>query len=316
VNPTQEEQQRQQLQKELEQLEKQIQALKERQKDGFQDIDAQKQLKEDLLKVTEKLDVKTEKNGAVFYDNEHRWAYDTENNKLQQINVNYERAVDFCKQPENSHCKTITDTEGGKWLDSQKIHECFTNGDDAKEVWRNLSKNYAQNAEGETHSFVKIDSAKEAIWEFTEKPTLQNNEKVTAINYHYHPTPDQEVIRRENLARPEPERIYESKELSVDRISETELKVSLQNGKNFSCPINNQEEEKQLLENLKNTEFREELAKYLDQVEKGKSLTATVEKSSKSSHTDYSTLDLSELNKKKEETIQQPPPMPPPKQTQ
>jgi hypothetical protein len=204
VNQNQEEQQRQALQQELERLEKQIQDLKERQKEGLQDIEAQKQLKEDLLKVTEKLDVKTERNGAVFYDNEHRWAYDSENNKLQQINVNYERATAFCKQSENSHCKTIGDTKGGKWLDSQKIHGCFTyNPEDSKEVWSNLSEKYAREAQGETHTFVKIDSSQRGVWEVAEKPTLQNNQEVTAINYHYHPTPDQEIIRFENLARPE-----------------------------------------------------------------------------------------------------------------
>jgi hypothetical protein len=280
VSQPQEEQQRQELQKELDRLEKQIQDLKERQKDGFQDVETQKQIKDDLIKVVEKLDVKTEKNGAVFHDNATIWSFNAEKNQIQQGNLSYKYAKEFCELPENSHCKTIGDTEGGKWLEKQDIYNDCLKKNDADEVWFGLSAKMAQEAKGEAHSFVEIKSAEQRTWEIAEKPALRNNEEVTGINYHYHQTPDQEIVKRENLARPE--RVFESKEFTIDRISDNQIRVNLPNGETATANLTQKEFQDKLGISLQGKSFREDFAKKLSETESGKTLEVQKDQKQKS----------------------------------
>jgi hypothetical protein len=202
LSQSNEELQRQQnLQRDLDRIEKQIKELKESQKDGFQDVEGQKKLVAELEKVIPKLDVRTEKNGAVFYDN----GANHENG--QRILINKERAKAFCEQHGNEHCKTIEKTPGGSWLEKQDLFNGCHIDAAAYDLGKEFSKRFANGASGDVNTFVESKSAEHRTWEGAEKQTLRDNPNVTSINYHYQLAPDQKMIREENLARPSQEKV-------------------------------------------------------------------------------------------------------------
>src|SRR5215831_14453580 len=145
-------------------------------------------------------DTKTPRNGAVFYDNggsrQIPKGADAPPPRPGQMS-NRERANEFCKQPGNEHCRTLEQTSGGKWLNDQKLYDALPQKD-ADKAWGKMSGQYAKNAEGEAHAFVRKDSAEHRVFRSTEQPELQHNQKVTGITYH-HQDHGYEMTHRQHL---------------------------------------------------------------------------------------------------------------------
>ena len=152
------------------------------------------------------LDTKTPRNGAVFYDNGNNKQV-PEGAKVgpdYNANSNRARAVNFCKQPGNEHCTTLEQTGGGKWMNDQKLYEGLP-PKDADKAWGKLSGQYAKNASGEAHAFVRTDSAEHRVFKSTEQRELQNNPNVTRLNYH-HNQHGIEMTHHQHLRPAPPER--------------------------------------------------------------------------------------------------------------
>ena len=117
------------------------------------------------MRMTNKLDVSTPKNSAVFYSGKG----------------NKQIAESFAK--ENGKM-TLEMTKGGKYLDNLDLfgvkRPSPLNGDQAAQVWGNLSQRYASQASGNVYGFVN-GSRSGSIFNSVEYPALMNNSKITNI---------------------------------------------------------------------------------------------------------------------------------------
>lgn len=112
------------------------------------------------MDLVDKLDVSTPRNGAVFYSGPGNRA----------------KATAFANE---SGKYTLEMTKGGKYLDSLNLYNKFPKNQ-ADEVWRKMSRRYAQNASGNVYGFVN-GADKTGIFEMIEYPTLQQNPNITNI---------------------------------------------------------------------------------------------------------------------------------------
>ena len=180
------------------------------------------------------VDVSTPKNGTVFYDNGRSSQFDRDKAERGEpqdtqkhffakgegeqgsaveaqglaVRANGDRARSFCKEPGNEHCRTIEMTEGGQWMDKQKLYEAL-DSKQADQRWADLSGKYAEQAKGDVHSFVRTDSAEHRTWASVERPALQNNPDVPRI-IHHNEQNGLEITHYENLARSRQEQPEES----------------------------------------------------------------------------------------------------------
>ncbi|HLG98923.1 MAG TPA: hypothetical protein VKX49_21610 [Bryobacteraceae bacterium] len=115
------------------------------------------------MDVVDHLDVSTKPNEAVFYSGEG----------------NRELAESFAT---TNGKRTLEMTPGGKWLDDQKLFgkDSPLYGDQARQVWAKLSKRFAQEASGNAVGFVE-GANPNGIFNTTESPTLEYNERITAL---------------------------------------------------------------------------------------------------------------------------------------
>lgn len=155
--------------------------------------EARDKLEKPIRNVLPHLNVATERNGAVFYDN-------GEQHVLSEHKKNEQLAKEFCAKPGNEHCRTLGMTPGGKWADGLNLHNLLDT-DTGDAIGKSLSRRFAQEAKGDVNAFVRVDSAPERTWASVENPTLRANQEVTSISNHYRISPDQEIVRRESLAR-------------------------------------------------------------------------------------------------------------------
>ena len=121
--------------------------------------------------LSNKLDVTTERNTATFYSGKNSdgiW--------------NRELAEEFAKTNGKT---TLEQTAGGKYLDEKRLFPANNpnsplTGDQAAEVWKNLSRRYAEQASGNAYGFVQ--GAREgSIFNTVEFPTLSQNPNITNI---------------------------------------------------------------------------------------------------------------------------------------
>ncbi|MGB7283187.1 MAG: PAAR domain-containing protein [Candidatus Acidiferrum sp.] len=144
-------------------VENDLKALRETQlKTGVADEAGRTALKNKLLKVVEKLDVKSPPDEAVFYSgkgmNEAASAL-VKNNKLVTV-------------------ETLPD---GKWLNDLKLYNADALGPgNADEVWERMSERYAQGASGEVKVMLNHPRAA-SIFNRKELPALAKNKSVTTI---------------------------------------------------------------------------------------------------------------------------------------
>jgi hypothetical protein len=145
------------------------------------------------------LDTSTPRNGAVFYDNggSRQVPAGAAGQPTRYGESNRERALAYAKQPGNEHCRPIDQTKGGQWMEQQKLYEALPQKD-ADQAWGKLSGQYARNASGEAHAFVRTQSAEHRVFRSTEQPELQHNTKVTGITYH-HSDHGYEMTHRQHL---------------------------------------------------------------------------------------------------------------------
>jgi len=99
---------------------------------------------------------------------------------------NRDRAVAHAKGQSKAGkpTKTLEQTPGGEWLDSQDLFgENSPVDDDAEalEIWKDASKKYAQRARGSVRCFV-IGAKPESVFRTVEFETLLNNREVKDIN--------------------------------------------------------------------------------------------------------------------------------------
>jgi hypothetical protein len=106
------------------------------------------------------LDVATDANQAVFYSGPGNRAL----------------AMEFAEQ---NGKKTIDMTAGGKWLNEQNLYDFLPRGM-ADDIWKDLSKRFADDASGQVTGFVK-GARPDRVFESVEYPTLLKNKKVTNV---------------------------------------------------------------------------------------------------------------------------------------
>ncbi len=113
--------------------------------------------------LAERLNVNTGNNQAVFYSGP--------GNRLL--------AEQFAK--ENSKL-TLEMTPGGKYLDDLKLFDSNSplTGEQANEIWRMLSKRYAENASGTAFGFTHGSSA-DSIFNTIEYPALEGNKDIINV---------------------------------------------------------------------------------------------------------------------------------------
>lgn len=123
----------------------------------------------------------------MFYDN-GRVTLDQPDPKRadrRQVVSNRDRANEFCGKPGNEHCRTVEMTQGGQWLEQQRLYQGVLTNKQADRVWANTSRDFAKSASGEPNAFVRADSAGHRNFAKIEKPALQHSRDVTAIHYHH-----------------------------------------------------------------------------------------------------------------------------------
>jgi hypothetical protein len=118
-----------------------------------------------------KFDVNSPKDGAIFYSD------DFQGNK----SMNRLRAENYSDGGKTK--TTLEQTKGGRWLDDEKLFEHGSPIDDpdAKFLWGKASRQYAQQASGDTRCFV-TGSSPRSIFRTVELPALLQNPNVTSLN--------------------------------------------------------------------------------------------------------------------------------------
>jgi uncharacterized Zn-binding protein involved in type VI secretion len=144
---------------------------------GFSDLKA--------VVAKDSFDVRSQKNGAVFYSDDYG-----DDNKSK----NRTRAQQFAQDQTavGKPTSTVEQTPGGRWLDEQKLFnpDSPVSKAEAVEVWDDCSKKYAEQATGSVRCFV-TGSKPESTFRRVELEGLVNNPNVNDIN----------GIPRENLAK-------------------------------------------------------------------------------------------------------------------
>ncbi|WP_347332734.1 hypothetical protein [Marinimicrobium locisalis] len=110
------------------------------------------------------LNIKTEKNKAVFYSG--RGAREAAENFAEKNNLT-----------------TLEKTEGGGWLDDLRLFEGTVDdvdGDKARTLWGKISNNYAKSAQGEVLSVVNNPNPS-GVFLTEELPTLLDNDNVDRV---------------------------------------------------------------------------------------------------------------------------------------
>lgn len=127
------------------------------------------------IKTSEKIDVSSRPDRAVFYSGGQEIRY-----KGEKHGENRKKAEEFCDK--NQEYTTLERTSFGHYLEKNDFELRKTFGDvGIKKLWTTTSERYAREASGKITAFVE-EAKHDKIFRTDELKTLINNDKVTTIN--------------------------------------------------------------------------------------------------------------------------------------